>query len=110
MNGWAPVWGVIIVASLGSFAVLSVVVAIGGAFDILAMLRNLQAQHDAREPAAGGLFRDGSPESGVRREITEDFGLPPGSGLPTPDAGARNPPPEEPAEQPEPPGSDSSEA
>ena len=42
MEGWMTFWAVLLGASLAAFAVLAVVVAIGGFFDLLAMFRALR--------------------------------------------------------------------
>jgi hypothetical protein len=45
MNPWLTIWTCILVGGIGVFAVLTVVVAIGGFADIRAMLRDLDEQH-----------------------------------------------------------------
>jgi hypothetical protein len=48
---WMVLWQVLFVLGVGLFAVLAVVVAIGGAFDIANLIRALRSQH-REEPAA----------------------------------------------------------
>jgi hypothetical protein len=43
---WATIWAVVLVVTLVLFAVLAVVVTIGGFKDVLAMFRELDAQHE----------------------------------------------------------------
>ena len=45
MDFWADFWAVVAALSLGIFAILAVVVAIGGFFDVKAMFKNLDSQH-----------------------------------------------------------------
>ena len=61
MNFWITVWTITLILGIGVFAVLAVVVTIGGAFDIVSLLRMLKAQHqsgqkddtsDTSEPSA----------------------------------------------------------
>jgi hypothetical protein len=42
MSGWMTFWAILLGASLTGFAVLAVVVAIGGFFDLRAMFRTLK--------------------------------------------------------------------
>ena len=45
MNGWMMFWGLLLAIVLLVFAGLTVVVAIGGLFDIRALFRTIDAQH-----------------------------------------------------------------
>jgi hypothetical protein len=45
MDAWATFWGVLLIAVLVVFAVLSVAITIGGFFDIKALLASIEAQH-----------------------------------------------------------------
>lgn len=45
MNTWVSIWGIMIVAAFGTFAVLAIAVTVGGIFDIFAMFRTLNMQH-----------------------------------------------------------------
>ena len=45
IEGWIRLWGIVLVATTGIFACLTVVVAIGGIFDIRALFRNIEAKH-----------------------------------------------------------------
>jgi hypothetical protein len=45
MDFWANFWGVVLAFSLCIFAILAVVVAIGGFFDAKALFRNIDSQH-----------------------------------------------------------------
>ena len=56
MNFWIVLWTVVFAAAMGSFVVLAVVVAIGGAFDVRQMLRALDDAHRMRSQE---LDRDG---------------------------------------------------
>jgi len=47
MNFWITVWTITLILGDGVFAVLAVVVTIGGAFDIFSLLRTLKAQHQS---------------------------------------------------------------
>ena len=47
MNFWITVWTITLILGVGVFAVLAVVVTIGGAFDIFSLLRMLKAQHQS---------------------------------------------------------------
>ena len=50
---WPTIWAWIITAGLTVFALVAIVVAIGGFFDVRAMFRNIAAQHEAaQEPQA----------------------------------------------------------
>ena len=49
---WIVLWQVLFVLGVGLFAVLAVVVAIGGAFDIANLVRALRSQQAEEPPAA----------------------------------------------------------
>ncbi|NLX05937.1 MAG: hypothetical protein GXY33_12425 [Phycisphaerae bacterium] len=50
MDFWLNLWTLTLIVGLGLFAVIAIVVAIGGAFDIRSLFRSLNAQHNRREP------------------------------------------------------------
>ena len=52
MEFWARFWTIFFFVAIGIFALLSVVVVIGGFFDIIKMLKKLSAGEDSAE--AGG--------------------------------------------------------
>ena len=45
MEFWIHFWRIVLVAALAVFAVLAVVVTIGGFRDVLALFRSIDAQH-----------------------------------------------------------------
>lgn len=45
MNAWASFWGWLFAVSIAFFAILTIVVAIGGAADIRAMFRTIAEQN-----------------------------------------------------------------
>ena len=45
MNFWVTFWSYFFFISLGAFAILAVVVSIGGFFDIRALFKSLSAEH-----------------------------------------------------------------
>lgn len=49
MTFWLWFWTVVLVAGIGVFAVLAVVVAIGGFFDIRSLFKSIESQHHAHE-------------------------------------------------------------
>ncbi len=49
MDAWATFWGWLFVIVLSIFALLSIVVAIGGFFDVKAMFKAINEQHDHDE-------------------------------------------------------------
>jgi len=46
MNFWEGFWTIVLLVSVVGFAVLAVVVTIGGLSDIRAMLRSIETRHD----------------------------------------------------------------
>ena len=48
MSFWETFWQVVLVIGVTGFAVLVVVVAIGGLADIRAMLRRIESRHESR--------------------------------------------------------------
>ena len=50
MDTWATFWGVLFVLVLAVFALLAVVVTIGGFFDVRAMFRTINDQHHEDDP------------------------------------------------------------
>ena len=63
MDAWAIFWGVVLLASLATFAIVVVVVTIGGFRDLRAMLKNLDAQHqkNTEDNVHAGKEPDRSP-------------------------------------------------
>ena len=51
MNFWPTFWMVIFISAIGFFALLSIVVTIGGAFDIRQMLRALREENPTQSDA-----------------------------------------------------------
>jgi len=49
MDSWAIFWGWLLIIVLVIFAVLAVVVTIGGFFDVKALLKTMEKQHDEDE-------------------------------------------------------------
>ena len=49
MDAWATFWGGLLVTVLVVFAGLSIVIAIGGFFDIKALLATIDAQHESSD-------------------------------------------------------------
>ena len=49
MELWTGFWGIFIVAGLSIFAVISVVVGIGGFSDLRQLFRDIESQHDAED-------------------------------------------------------------
>ena len=45
MNFWINLWTIVLVAGIGIFAVLAIVVSIGGFFDIRELFKTLNSQH-----------------------------------------------------------------
>ncbi len=52
MDAWATFWGVLFVIVLVIFAVLAVVVTIGGFYDVKAMFQAINEQHQGEESSA----------------------------------------------------------
>ena len=46
MDAWATFWGWLLVAVLGVFGLLSVVIAIGGFFDVKALFTSIDKRHE----------------------------------------------------------------
>ena len=46
MDAWAVFWGWLLIVVFGVFALLAVVVTIGGFFDVKALFSNMDRQHD----------------------------------------------------------------
>lgn len=65
MDFWINFWLVILVAAVGMFAVLAIVVAIGGFKNLLALFRSIDAQH-ARQDTTGDQEQ---PETDARRHL-----------------------------------------
>ncbi len=65
MSGWATFWAVTLLAALILFAVVAVVVTIGGVRDIKFLLANIQHRPGADESGAGS---DSGPDSGPESE------------------------------------------
>ena len=49
MDAWMTFWTVLLVAGLGLFAVITVVVTVGGFFDLKAMFRSLADSQDQEQ-------------------------------------------------------------
>ena len=47
MDNWLLFWKVLLIVAFGMFGVLAIVVAIGGFFDIRALFRSVDAQHES---------------------------------------------------------------
>jgi hypothetical protein len=47
MDSWLGFWKVLLIVAFSMFAILAVVVAIGGFFDIRELFKSVEAQHDA---------------------------------------------------------------
>ena len=45
MSGWATFWAVLLIVVLAIFALLTIVIAIGGFFDIKALFSTIERQH-----------------------------------------------------------------
>ncbi len=71
MSGWATFWAVTLLAALILFAVVAVVVTIGGVRDIKFLLANIQQRHGADESGAGS---DSGPDSGPESEPGRESG------------------------------------
>lgn len=56
MDGWATVWGLVLLVSYAIFAVLAVAVTIGGFRDMMALFRGIDARHE--QQAAAGVSED----------------------------------------------------
>jgi len=54
MNFWINFWTCVLIAALAFFAVLAVVVTIGGAFDIKKLFRSMDAKHAEQDRDADG--------------------------------------------------------
>lgn len=46
---WTSIWTLVLVGGSGSFAVLAVIVAVGGFRDVRAMFRRIDAEHEQAE-------------------------------------------------------------
>ena len=71
MEFWLPIWKWTLILGATAFAVLSVVVIIGGAYDIRSLFRSLRAQHEQQDhPGDGALPRveDGTTGPAKRNE------------------------------------------
>ncbi|MBN1342670.1 MAG: hypothetical protein JXQ73_08325 [Phycisphaerae bacterium] len=49
METWLPIWKWTLIIGVAFFTVLSIVVFIGGVYDIRAMFRSLAEQHEKRQ-------------------------------------------------------------
>ena len=49
IDAWMTLWTIVLVGGIGLFAVLAVVVTIGGFFDVLKLLANLRADAEAAD-------------------------------------------------------------
>jgi hypothetical protein len=45
MNSWLTIWTVLLIAGVGAFAVMALVVTVGGFFDVRAMFRKIDQDH-----------------------------------------------------------------
>ena len=54
MGFWITFWQITLIAAVAIFAVLAVVVTIGGFWNVLALFRSINAQH-ARQDTGGDL-------------------------------------------------------
>ncbi|RZO59924.1 MAG: ABC transporter ATP-binding protein [Limisphaerales bacterium] len=50
--GWSAVWKVTLIGTSGLFAIMSLLVIIGGALDVRKLFRRLQEQHDKTDSKA----------------------------------------------------------
>ena len=57
---WVVLWQVVLIAALGLFAALAIVVTIGGAVDIRRLLKTLRDEH-ARSAAENAEGSDSTP-------------------------------------------------
>ena len=57
---WIGLWKIVLIAGLGLFATLAIVVTIGGALDVIKLFRTLKQQHvqDASDDPASGRSSD----------------------------------------------------
>jgi len=56
MEFWLPIWKWTLILGVTAFAILAVVVIIGGAYDIRSLFRSLRAQHEQQNrPGDGAL-------------------------------------------------------
>lgn len=69
MNGWATFWAVTLVSALILFAVVAVVVTIGGIRDIKFLFANIHQRNGADE---SGAASDSGPDSGPEPEPGPD--------------------------------------
>jgi len=60
VNSWLIVWTVLLIGAAAMFAVLAIVVMIGGFADVRALFRNVDAQHQSAREAERD---DGQPGS-----------------------------------------------
>ena len=52
MDAWAALWGWILIGVFTVFAVLSVVITIGGFFDVRSLFSTIDQQHDKKRGEA----------------------------------------------------------
>ncbi len=52
IDAWMTLWTIVLVGGIGLFAVLAVVVTIGGFFDVLKLLANLREEAEAADAEA----------------------------------------------------------
>ena len=52
LRHWILIWKVVLIGGISVFAILAVVVIIGGMFDIRRLFRTLRAQHAQRQDAS----------------------------------------------------------
>ena len=52
IDAWMTLWKIVLIGGVGLFAVLAVVVSIGGFFDVIKLLANLRADSQAADAAA----------------------------------------------------------
>ena len=50
MDAWADFWRMTFIIAMAIFAVVTVAVSVGGFFDVLAMFRQINRQHENRLP------------------------------------------------------------
>jgi len=62
MDFWITFWQITLIAAVAIFAVLAVVVTIGGFGNVLALFRSIDAQH-AREDDGGDLPEGQPPQN-----------------------------------------------